>query len=59
MVQRPITISLLRRKLINNPLALGGSAGAPASGPSVGDGMLLEDDTSFLLLEDESFLLLE
>lgn len=59
MVQRPIKISLLRRKLINNPLAIGGSSGAPASGPASGDGFLLEDETSFLLLEDESFLLLE
>jgi hypothetical protein len=29
------------------------------SGPSVGDGLLLEDGVSFLLLEDGSFLLLE
>lgn len=35
----------------------GGTAGAP--GPASGDGMLLEDGSSFLLLEDGSFLLLE
>ena len=32
----------------------------PASGPATGDGILLEDGTSFLLLEDgSSFILLE
>lgn len=33
--------------------------GVPAPGPVSGDGMLLEDGTSFLLLEDGTFLLLE
>jgi hypothetical protein len=58
-VSKAGVILLFRRRLVNNPLALGGSSGAPEPGPSVGDGFLLEDDTSYLLLEDDSFLLLE
>lgn len=34
-------------------------AGSGVPGPSSGDGLLLEDGTSFLLLEDGFFLLLE
>lgn len=35
------------------------TANGGGTGPSSGDGLLLEDGTSFLLLEDGSFLLLE
>jgi len=31
----------------------------PSAGPAVGDGILLEDGTSFLLLESGDYLLLE
>lgn len=36
-----------------------GVGGATTPGPASGDGLLLEDGSSFLLLEDGSFLLLE
>lgn len=38
-------------------LTMVGPAGA--AGPATGDGILLEDGLSFLLMEDGSFLLLE
>ena len=37
----------------------GGGGGGGGSGPAVGDGMLLENGTDFVLLETGDFLLLE
>jgi hypothetical protein len=39
--------------------ATNGGAVSGGSGPAAGDGLLLEDGTSFLLLETGDFLLLE